>query len=167
MYVQKREKFTSVGNSMAYHRIPQGQCQESVNTRGRPPRMGRGCPRCYPTFGLGVWPEEWYCMGVVLEVDPESHSGSQACRLLLNISLLPRCLPPLQHCCRRRLLQRVTHHRVSGAMVQRYGLRATKPAAPAVAMSLLDTMGPVRDTARMLQLSDSTLQAALRARSRG
>ena len=44
MYVQKREKFTSVEDIMAYHRIPLGQCQESVNTREWLPCMDRGCP---------------------------------------------------------------------------------------------------------------------------
>src|SRR5262245_10204379 len=106
-------------------------------------------------------------MRVVLEADPESELGNQACRLLLNVLHLPRCSPPLQRCCRRRLPLRVTRHRVSGAMVQRCGPLATKHAAPAAAMSLRDTMGPVRDTARMWQLSNSTRQETLRARSRG
>jgi len=75
-------------------------------------------------------------MKVALEVDPESEPGSQACRLLLNVSLLPKCSPPLQRCCRRRLPQRVTRHRASGAIVQRCGPLATKHAAPAVAMFL-------------------------------
>src|ERR1043166_6946822 len=92
-------------------------------------------------------------MEVALEADPESEPGSQACRLLLNISLLPRCSPPLPRCCRRRLPQGVTHHRASGAMVRRCGPRATKHAVPTVAMSLRDTMGPVRDTARACQCS--------------
>jgi len=61
----------------------------------------------------------------------------------------------------------MTRHRASGAMVRQYGLLATKPAALVAAMSLRDTMGPVRDTVRVLQFSDATLQKALRARSRG
>ena len=44
MYVQKREKFISVENSTVYHRIPPGQCQESVNTRAWQPCMGKGDP---------------------------------------------------------------------------------------------------------------------------
>ena len=52
-------------------------------------------------------------------------------------------------------------------MARQYGLLATKPAALAAAMSLRDTMGPVRDTVRMWQFSDATLQKVLRARSRG
>src|SRR5262245_35858644 len=103
-------------------------------------------------------------MGV--EVYPESESGRQTCRLLLNVSLLPRCSLPLQRCCRRRLSPRMTRHCVSGAMVRRYGLLATKPVALAAAMFLRDTMGPVRDTVRMLQFFDSTLPGALRAKSR-
>jgi len=96
-------------------------------------------------------------MGVALEADLQSEPGSQACRRLPNVSPLLRYSPPLQRCCRRRLPQRMTHHRASGAMVQRCGLLATKHAVPAAAMSLRDTMGPVRDTARMLQHSVSTL----------
>ena len=167
MYLQKREKFISVGEIMAYHRIPLGQCQESVNTREWQPCIGRGWPQCSHAFGLGVWTEEWYCMRVAVEAYPESEPGSQACHLLLNVSPLPRCSPPLQRCCRRRLPQRMTRHRANGAMVQRCGPLATKHAVPAAVMSLRDTMGPVRDTARMVQLSDSTLRGALRARSRG
>ena len=98
---------------------------------------------------------------------PESEPGSQACRRLLNVSLLCKCSPPLLRCCRRRLPPRATRNRASGAMVRQYGPLAIKPAAPAAAMSLRDTMGPVRDTARMLQLSNPTLQEVLRARSRG
>ena len=55
----------------------------------------------------------------------------------------------------------MTRRRASGAMVRRYGPRATKHAARAAAMSRRDTMGPVRDTARMLQLSDSALRERL------
>src|SRR5215471_12286318 len=80
-----------------------------------------------------------------LEADPENEPGSQACHLLLNVSPLLRCSPPLPRCCRRRFPPRLTHHRASGATVQQYGLLATKPAARAAAMSLRDTMGPVRD----------------------
>src|SRR2546425_12548540 len=87
----------------------------------------------------------------------ESEPGSQVCRLLLNVSRLLRCSLLLHRYCRTLLLQRRTHHRANGAIVQRCGLRATKHAAPAAAMSLRDTMGPVRDTARWLQISDSTL----------
>src|SRR5215470_9064393 len=84
-----------------------------------------------------------------LEADPENEPGSQACHLLLNVSPLLRCSPPLPRCCRRRFPPRLTHHRASGATVRQYGLLATKPAARAAAMSLRDTMEPVRDTVRM------------------
>ena len=42
--MHEREKFTSVGDIMAYHRIPLGQCQESVNTREWLLRIGRVTP---------------------------------------------------------------------------------------------------------------------------
>ena len=119
-----------------------------------------------------LYPDSYGCYFLFMfctsiEAGPESEPGSQAWHLLLNVSPLPRCSPPLPRCCRRRFLQRMTHHRANGAMVRPYGLLATKPAALAAAMSLRDTMGPVRDTVRMLQFSDSTLQKVLRARSRG
>jgi len=56
MYVQKREKFTSVEDIMAYHRIPLGQCQESVNTREWLPCMDRGCP---VLSRLWTWCVDW------------------------------------------------------------------------------------------------------------
>jgi hypothetical protein len=55
----------------------------------------------------------------------------------------------------------VTRHHASGAMVRQCGLLATKHAVPAAAMSLRDTMGPVRDTARMLQLGEDTALLAM------
>ena len=91
---------------------------------------------------------------------------NEACRLLPNVSPLLRCSLPWQRCCRSLLPQRVTRHRASGAMGRRCGPLVTKHAAPAAAMSLRDTMEPVRDTARMLQRTDAILQGALRARSR-
>jgi hypothetical protein len=83
-----------------------------------------------------------------MKAGAESEPGRQACRLLLNVLPRLRYSPLLQRYCRRRLPQRMTHRRASGAMVRQCGLLATKPVAPAVAMSLRDTMEPVRDTAQ-------------------
>jgi len=76
-----------------------------------------------------------------MEPDREESSG---CRLLLNVSPLLVCSPRLPPCGDIRPLHRRQHHHASGATAQRCGPRATKHAAPAVGISLRDTMGPVR-----------------------
>jgi hypothetical protein len=153
-----RNKCPSVVHTTPYHRIPPGQCQARADVRGHL-CLDRACFGAITLLDL-VCGLKSAMVWESFSEPARSKPGSYACHPLLHVLLLPRCSRPLLRYCRRPLRQCRTHHHASGAMVRRCGPLATKHVAPVVAMSLRDTMAPVRDTGMLLLLDPLTLTSS-------